>query len=105
MVNTLADQDTHRGGPDVTEPARQAPTWLAAVLLLLSGAASLIYQVAWVRLLGLSMGSTGASISTVLAAFFLGLAGGSALAGLAVRVRRWRAVLRWVPRRAVLRSR
>ena len=50
---------------------------LAAVFLLLSGAAALIYQVAWVRLLGLSMGSTSASISTVLAAFFLGMALGS----------------------------
>jgi len=50
---------------------------LAAVFLLFSGAAALIYQVTWVRLLGLSMGSTSASVSTVLAAFFLGLAIGS----------------------------
>ena len=53
---------------------------LAAAFLLLSGIASLTYQVVWVRLLGLSMGSTSASISTVLAAFFLGLALGSYLA-------------------------
>ncbi|MDH5326734.1 MAG: fused MFS/spermidine synthase [Gammaproteobacteria bacterium] len=53
---------------------------IAAAFLLLSGIASLTYQVAWVRLLGLSMGSTSASISTVLAAFFLGLAMGSYLA-------------------------
>jgi len=53
---------------------------LAAAFLLLSGTASLTYQVVWVRLLGLSMGSTSASISTVLAAFFLGLAIGSYLA-------------------------
>ncbi|MGD8592058.1 MAG: fused MFS/spermidine synthase [Gammaproteobacteria bacterium] len=53
---------------------------LAAGFLLLSGIASLTYQVAWVRLLGLSMGSTSASISTVLAAFFMGLALGSYLA-------------------------
>lgn len=52
----------------------------AALFLLLSGIASLTYQVVWVRLLGLSMGSTSASISTVLAAFFLGLALGSYLA-------------------------
>jgi len=50
---------------------------LAAVFLVFSGAAALTYQVAWVRLLGLSMGSTSASISTVLAAFFLGMAVGS----------------------------
>lgn len=52
----------------------------AASFLLISGIASLTYQVVWVRLLGLSMGSTSASISTVLAAFFLGLALGSYLA-------------------------
>ena len=50
---------------------------LAAIFLVLSGIASLTYQVTWVRLLGLSMGSTSASISTVLAAFFMGLALGS----------------------------
>ncbi|MEK6748512.1 MAG: fused MFS/spermidine synthase [Pseudomonadota bacterium] len=53
---------------------------LAATFLVMSGAAALIYQVTWVRLLGLSMGSTSASLSTVLAAFFLGMAGGSYLA-------------------------
>ena len=53
---------------------------LAAGFLLLPGIASLTYQVTWVRLLGLSMGSTSASISTVLAAFFMGLALGSYLA-------------------------
>ena len=50
---------------------------LIALFLLLSGIASLTYQVTWVRLLGHSMGSTSAAISTVLAAFFLGLALGS----------------------------
>jgi len=49
----------------------------AASLLILSGMAALIYQVAWVRLLSLSLGSTSASVSTVLAAFFAGLAIGS----------------------------
>jgi len=53
---------------------------LAALYLVVSGVAALTYQVVWVRLLGLSMGSTSASVSTVLAAFFLGLAIGSYLA-------------------------
>ena len=53
------------------------PFLLAASFLVISGIASLIYQVTWVRLLGLSMGSTSASVSTVLAAFFLGMAIGS----------------------------
>lgn len=56
------------------------PFALAASFLVISGIASLAYQVTWVRLLGLSMGSTSASISTVLAAFFLGMAIGSYLA-------------------------
>lgn len=47
------------------------------LFLLFSGLASLTYQITWVRLLGLSMGSTSAAVSTVLAAFFLGLALGS----------------------------
>ena len=42
-----------------------------------SGAAALIYQVAWVRLLTLSLGHTVAAASTVLAAFMGGLALGS----------------------------
>ncbi len=50
---------------------------LFAFFLLLSGIASLTYQVVWVRLLGTSMGSTSAAVSTVLAAFFFGLAIGS----------------------------
>ena len=50
---------------------------LAPLLLVPSGCAALIYQVTWVRLLGLSMGSTSAAVSTVLTAFFLGLAIGS----------------------------
>jgi len=53
---------------------------LAALYLVVSGIAALTYQIVWVRLLGLSMGSTSASVSTVLAAFFLGLAIGSYLA-------------------------
>ncbi len=53
---------------------------LTALFLLLSGIATLTYQVTWVRLLGFSMGSTSASISTVLAAFFIGMALGSYLA-------------------------
>lgn len=56
------------------------PILFPASFLILSGIASLIYQVTWVRLLGLSMGSTSASISTVLAAFFFGMAMGSYLA-------------------------
>ena len=46
-----------------------------------SGAAALIYQVAWVRLLTLALGHTVAAASTVLAAFMGGLALGAWIAG------------------------
>jgi len=55
--------------------------------LILSGIAALVYQVTWVRLLGLSVGSTSASVATVLAAFFLGMSLGSVLAKHFVRQR------------------
>lgn len=54
---------------------------LIYLLFVLSGATSLVYQSVWVRLLSLSVGSTSASISLVLAIFFFGLALGSYLAG------------------------
>jgi spermidine synthase len=64
---------------------------LALLLLLffLSGASALVYQVLWMRLLALVFGVTVHAASTVLAAFMLGLAIGSAGAGrIADRVRR-----------------
>lgn len=55
----------------------------AAVLLLFffSGFTSLVYEVVWVRKFGLVFGITTYAVSTVLAAFFAGLAIGSYLAG------------------------
>ena len=46
-------------------------------LYALSGAAALVYEITWTRLLTLQMGQTVAAISTVLAAFMGGLAAGS----------------------------
>ena len=48
---------------------------------LLSGAAALIYEVVWARLLTLHMGSTVTAVGTVLAAFMGGMAGGAMFAG------------------------
>jgi spermidine synthase len=60
-----------------------------AALFFLSGASALIYQVLWLRLLGLVFGVTVYAASTVWAAFMGGLAIGSVLGGrLADRVRR-----------------
>jgi len=51
------------------------------LLFAVSGAAALIYEVVWTRLLTLQMGHGVAAASTVLAAFMGGLAIGSAIAG------------------------
>ena len=54
---------------------------LLAVLVFLSGAASLVYEVLWLKELGLLFGSTAYAASTTLAVFFLGLAVGGAIFG------------------------
>lgn len=59
------------------------------ILFFLSGSSALVYQVLWMRLLALVFGVTVHAASTVLAAFMLGLAIGSASAGrMADRIRR-----------------
>ncbi|HXH06941.1 MAG TPA: hypothetical protein VNI83_10160, partial [Vicinamibacterales bacterium] len=52
---------------------------------LTSGAAGLLYEVIWSRLLALYLGHTLAATATVLAAFMGGLAGGAAMGGAAAR--------------------
>jgi len=54
---------------------------LLLLLYGLSGAAALVYQVLWVRLLGLTFGVTVYAAATVFASFMAGLAAGSALGG------------------------
>src|SRR4051794_29540197 len=64
---------------------RSAPVYLIFVL---SGAAGLIYEVVWSRQLVLVFGNTTQAVSTILTAFFGGMAVGSFLGGrLADRVR------------------
>src|SRR4051794_11462168 len=80
----------------VTErPVENAATYSSTTILLtsvcfvLSGAAGLIYEVLWARMLGLVFGATTLAVSTVLAAFMGGLALGSALAGkIATRIQK-----------------
>lgn len=77
---------SHAAEPAVTPPRALLP--LLCGLLVLTGAAGLIYQVAWVRLLGLALGVTVYAVSTVLAAYMGGLAIGSIVGGrLADRLR------------------
>ena len=59
-------------------PMRRGPF---LVLFAVSGAAALIYEVVWTRLLTLQMGHGLAAASTVLAAFMGGLAVGAGVAG------------------------
>src|SRR5438128_5000413 len=54
---------------------------LFVLLYACSGAAALVYEVVWTRLLTLQLGHTVAAASTVLAAFMGGLALGAWLAG------------------------
>ena len=66
---------------------------LFLLIYFLSGAAALVYEVVWSRLLVLHMGNTVAATGTVLAAFMGGLAGGAALGGrFALRLSRQRAL-------------
>ncbi|MDW8245350.1 MAG: MFS transporter, partial [Sandaracinaceae bacterium] len=54
--------------------------WILALALLCSGAAGLIYESAWTRLLHRVFGVSDLAVASVLALFFLGLAMGNALA-------------------------
>jgi len=63
---------------------------LALLLFFCSGATSLVYEVLWMRRLGLVFGATHLAVATVLGAFMLGLALGAGFAG------------RWADRRSHL---
>ncbi len=56
-------------------------SWIISLLFFFSGAASLIYETLWIRVLSLGIGSTTRAMSVVLALFFLGLSAGSYWAG------------------------
>jgi len=56
-----------------------AATWLAVIGLGISGAASMMYEVAWTRALALIIGSSTYAFSTMLVTFLTGLAIGSYL--------------------------
>jgi len=79
MSQVTMDARTAAPTPDPAALGRWAP--LVYVLFFLSGLTSLIYEVIWVRQFGLVFGVTTYAVSTVLAAFFAGLALGSYGAG------------------------
>ena len=63
------------------QSSRVSHRTLLSILVFLSGAASLVYEVLWLKELGLLFGSTAYAASTTLAVFFLGLAVGGAVFG------------------------
>ncbi|MEM9696841.1 MAG: hypothetical protein AAGA56_30175, partial [Myxococcota bacterium] len=69
--------------PDAVEPIQGQTPWVFGVygLVFGSGAAGLAYEVSWARQLGLVFGQTARAAAVVLAAYFLGMALGYALAG------------------------
>ena len=67
--------------------AAGVPASAAVAACLLSGTAALVYEVVWLRPLGLVVGHTVGAITTVLAVFMAGLGVGSAWAGGALRAR------------------
>lgn len=71
---------------------------IVALGLALSGFAALAFQIAWVRLFGLLLGSSVYSFSGVLGVYLIGLAAGAALAG------RWMSRLRSLAALAALQA-
>lgn len=87
--------------PAVSQPtaASYSPStiWIVGLCFVLSGATGLIYEVLWMRMLGLVFGATTLAVSTVLAAFMGGLALGSAIAGkLGKRIRKPLSTYGWM---------
>ena len=73
------------------------PLLVVSTALFLSGAAGLVYQVVWLRMLGLIFGHAVDALTAVLVAFMSGLALGSALGGrLSSRARAPLAIYAWL---------
>ncbi|MCP4903249.1 MAG: hypothetical protein GY906_40320 [bacterium] len=60
--------------------ARHQRDWILAILVICSGAVSLLYEVFWTRLLSHLLGGSLVAFSTMLASFLAGIAIGSAIA-------------------------
>ncbi len=76
-ADVSADMAPHAVAPPVTARVSAAPAPLLAMLLavsLLTGLSSFIYEVAWIRMLSMVLGSATHSFEIMLASFILGLA-------------------------------
>jgi spermidine synthase len=81
----------------ITETSDSIPEWLAHVVLgtfALTGAISMSYQVLWTRAYVIVLGSSTYSFTLILAAFLVGLSGGSAI--LSPFVKRIRRPVFWI---------
>ncbi len=78
IEGTLAWRHTPADG--TAAPTRRAFALLLAAVFL-AGAASLVYEVVWIRQLGMSLGSTAIASSVMLSSFLAGLALGSWISG------------------------
>ncbi len=72
---------SNSANPSDSASARRRWALVVYMLFFLSGLTSLVYEVIWVRQFGLVLGITTYAVSTVLSAFFAGLALGSYTAG------------------------
>jgi spermidine synthase len=79
LTATASALDAQRDRPTLRYST--ASLWVISICFIFSGATGLIYEVLWMRMLGLVFGATTFAVSTVLAAFMGGLALGSAAAG------------------------
>jgi len=77
MTSRVASKSSAIPAPQVASPALLIP----ALLLFVSGAAALVYQVLWIKQLSLVVGVEVYAITTGISAFFAGLALGGLLFG------------------------
>jgi len=98
MIFGRMNQTTELGPTGRRAPtAGRADSILIVTLFFFSGAAGLIYEVLWGRMLGLEMGNTAYSLATILTVFMGGLALGSWIGGrYAHRVRNGLRVYGWM---------
>ena len=73
----------------MTSGGRAPSELVLGALVFASGAAGLAYEISWSRQLGLTFGQTAQAAAIVLAAYFLGMATGYALAGRHSARMRW----------------
>lgn len=84
--------------PDAAQGPLPGRRWLRIALwsaVILSGAAAMLYEVAWIRMLALVLGSSTYSFSLMLATFILGLSIGAYLLSLRRRTGGFDAVFGW----------